>query len=91
MVNVSYRGNIVDEDREKLPTQQSQLTIEWAVSECRSPQQKQGSHRARLWTWAVMTPEVLECGWFSDMDLHSCAFLTGCLPANSAESGMCPS
>lgn len=37
----------------------------------------------------LMTFKVLEIGRSSDTALHSCVFITGCLPANSAESGMC--
>lgn len=36
-----------------------------------------------------MTFNVFEIGRLSDMALHSCVFAAGCLPVNSAESGMC--
>ena len=36
-----------------------------------------------------MTFKVLEIGRPSDTALHSYVFVTGCLPANSAKSGMC--
>ena len=36
----------------------------------------------------LLTFKVLEIGWFSDIALHPSVFITGCLPASSAESGM---
>lgn len=57
------------------------------------PRNVAGFRRSRATTWqgfcgwGLMSFKVLEIGWFSDMDLHSCVFITECLPANSAESG----
>ena len=36
----------------------------------------------------LLTFKVLEIGWFSDIALHPSVFITGFLPASSAESGM---
>lgn len=50
--------------------------------------------RGRVTNWQgycsedLMTFKALEIGWFPDVALHSCVFITGCLPANSAESGI---